>query len=359
VGVRAVVLAAVAALVAGCGSSSTRLGAGAVSVPADAEAFVAVRTDAPNWQLFVRSVVGRVPKIAAGSRVLELALVGGKVVVVQRGARVVHPLADSRRYRSALGAIPQGVTGIGYLRGDLVARKLHQVPGQITITTSPIRARRVANPRPGIGLARLPYVWGAAWLTRDGIGARAHSGGIPVMQSLDARGTEQLVLPYTARLFDEIPADAVSVVDVPLPQFSFESMPVLPPQIRRLAPQLTELELGASLDTIFRGETALYTRPGGEVTVVTSPGDIAAAQRELAYLFPKRTLHVATLGGQLVISTTARGIARFRGGGPKLGATLDLPDEVTLVAYTSRYTAWGGLQGADPTLTVRFNRDSG
>lgn len=355
---RALVPAALAALAAGCGSSSPHLGAGAAGVPADAEAFVAVRTDTPNWQFFVRSVLGRVPKIAAGSREIELARIDGRVVVVRRGAHVPHALADSRRYRTALRAMPHGARGIAYLRGDQVARRLHEVPGQITITTSPIRVRRVAHPKDEIGIARLPYLWGAAWLEEDGIGARARSGGIPVMTSLSARGAEQLVVPYTPRLFDEIPADALSVVDLPLPQFSFESMPVLPPRITRLVPQEPALELGASLDTIFRGETAVYTRPGGEVTVVTSPSDTAAAQRELDFLFPKRVLHVATLGGQLVVSTTARGIAVFRGGGPKLAAKLDLPESVTLVVYTARYTAWGELHGGDSTLTVHFNRDS-
>ena len=86
------VLGAAGLLAAGCGSSSPPLGAGAAGVPGDAQAYVAVRTDDPNWKLFVRDVLGRVPKVAAGTRVLELALVHGKLVV-PHGA-VAHPLVS-------------------------------------------------------------------------------------------------------------------------------------------------------------------------------------------------------------------------------------------------------------------------
>jgi hypothetical protein len=68
-------------------------------------------------------------------------------------------------------------------------------------------------------------------------------------------------------------------------------------------------------------------------------------------------LHVATIGGQLVVSTSAAGINAFRGGGSKLSAGLDLPGQVTGVVYAAnRYIAWGASQGPDPTLTMRFTR---
>lgn len=354
---RVLVLAAAGLLAAGCGSSSPSLGAGAAGVPADAQAYVAVRTDDPNWQLFVRGVLGRVPKVAAGTRVLEFALVHGKLLVPH--GSVAHPLADARRYEAARAAMPGGLRGIAYLSGGFAAARLHAIPGAITITTIPVRVRRIPHPRGSDLIARLPYAWGAAWLTADGIGWRAHSGGVPVLRSLNARGAEQFVTPYSPRLFDEIPGDASMVIDLPLPPQSWESMPKLPAAVTRLVPQLPELELGASLDTIFGGESALYRRPGGELTVVTSPADTAAAQRELAYLFPHRPLHVATLGGQLVISTRAGAIADFRGGGVKLSSKLQVPKLVTFVVYTRRYLAWGQLRGGDPTVTVHFNRHSG
>lgn len=353
----ALVLGAAGLLAAGCGSSSPSLGAGAAGVPADAQAYVAVRTDDPNWRLFVRGVLGRVPKVRAGTRVLEVALVDGKLVVPH--GKVAHPLAATLRYHAARAAMPGGLRGIAYLSGARAAAQLHEIPGQITITTIPLRVRRVLHPRGTDLIARLPYRWGAAWLTDDGIGWRARSGGPPVLRSLNARGAEQFVSPYTARLFDEIPADATLVIDLPLPPQSWESMPKLPAAVSRLVPRLPALDLGASLDTISGGESALYRRPGGEITVVTSPGDTAAAERELAYLFPQGGLHVTTLGGQLVVSTRARGLAAFRGGGVKLSSKVQVPEPVTFVVYTTRFVAWGRLLGGDPTVTVHFIRHSG
>lgn len=356
-GALVLVLGAAGLLAAGCGSSSPSLGAGAAGVPADAQAYISVRTDDPNWQLFVRGVLGRVPKVAPGTRVLELALVHGKLVVPH--GPVAHPLADSRRYRAARDAMPGELRGIAYLSGALAAARLHEIPGEITITTIPFRVRRVLHPRGTDLIARLPYSWGAAWLTAEGIGWRIRSAGPPILRSLNGRGAEQFVTPYTARLFDEIPANATMVVDLPLPPQSWESMPKLPAAVTGLLPKLPALDLGASLDTIFGGESALYRRPGGELTVVTSPGDTAAAQRELKYLFPKGGLHVATIGGQLVISTRAKGIADFRGGGVKLSSKVQVPELVTFVVYTPRYLALGELNGGDPTVTVHFNRHSG
>lgn len=351
------VLGAAALLAAGCGSSSPSLGAGAAGVPAGAEAYVAVRTDDPNWKFFVRGVLGRVPKVASGTKVLELALVHGKLVVPH--GKVAHPLAGTLRYRAARAAMPGGLHGVAYLSGARAAAQLHEIPGEITITTIPFRVRRVLHPRGSDLIARLPYRWGAAWLTEDEMGWRARSGGPPVLRSLNGRGAEQFVAPYTARLFDEIPADATTVLDLPLPPQSWESMPELPAAVKRLVPRLPALDLGASLDTIFGGESALYRRPGGEVTVVTSPADTAAAQRELAYLFPKGGLHVTTLGGQLVISTRTKGLAAFRAGGAKLSSKVHVPELVTFVVSTPRYLAWGALRGGDPTVTVNFDRHSG
>jgi len=355
---RALVLAAAGLIVAGCGSSSPPLGTGAAGVPADAQAFVAVRTDDPNWRLFVRAALGRVPKVPAGTRVLEVALVHGKLGV-PRGS-VAHPLADAPRYLEARAAMPGGLRGIAYLSGSLTAERLHTIPGEITINTmARVRVRLARHPHGKASIARLPYTWGAMWLTSDGIGARARSGGLPVLHSFTGLGAEQFVTPYTARLFDEIPANATMVIDLPLPPNSWESMPKVPAAVARLFPKVSALELGASLDTIFGGESALYRRPGGEITVVTSPADTAAAQRELAFLFPQGTLHVATLGGQLVFSTRARGIAAFRGGGDKLSAKVRLPEVVTFVVYTPSLLAWGQLRGGDPTVTAQFSRHGG
>ena len=354
---RLLVLAAAGLVAAGCGSSSPSFGTGTDGVPADAQAYVAVRTDDPHWRVFVRAVLGRVPKVAPGTHVLEVALVHGRLVVPH--GPVAHSLANSRRYQHARAAMPGGLHGIGYLDGSLATARLHAIPGEITITTIPIRVRRVLHPRGTDLIARLPYAWAAGWLTSDGIGWRTRSGGPPILRSLDGRGAEEFVSAYTPRLFDEIPADATTVVDLPLPPLSWESMPALPAAVTKLVPRLPALELGASLDTIFGGESALYRRPGGEVTVVTSPSDTAAAEREIAFLFPHRALHVATIGGQLVVSTRAEGIAAFRGGGAKLSSRIRVPAPVIFVVSTPRFLAWGQLHGLDPTVTVNFKPHGG
>jgi hypothetical protein len=351
---RLLVPAAAALLAAGCGSSSPPLDGAAAGVPADAQAFVAVRTDTPDWQLFVREALGRVPKVPAGTRVLAAALVHGRLVVPH--GPVAHSLADSLRYRHARAVMPGGLRGVAFLSGARAAAQLHAIPGQITITTTPVRVRRVVHPRGTDLIARLPYAWEALWLTGDGFSELVRSAGPAVLRSLNGRGAEQLVAPYTPRLFDEIPADATFVVDLPLPPLSWESMPKLPALVTRLVPHLPTLELGASLDTIFGGESAIYRRPGGEVTVVTSPADTAAAQRELDFLFPQGKLHVATIGGQLVVSTRAGGIADFRSGGAKLSSKVPVPDSVRYVVYTPKLLVVGRLHGPDPTVTVDFTQ---
>src|SRR5207245_582545 len=63
---RALPLALVALVVAGCGGSHRSLGGAAAYVPSDAEAFISFRTG-PNWQQFARLVLGRVPRVAPGT----------------------------------------------------------------------------------------------------------------------------------------------------------------------------------------------------------------------------------------------------------------------------------------------------
>jgi hypothetical protein len=362
---RALPLVLAALAVAGCGSAH-RLGGAAAYVPRNAQAFVSFRTDA-NWRLFAQTVLGSVPRVPHGEREASFALIGGKVVAVStRGTPPVRALADDPRYRAALKATPSGTVGVGYLRSDVVSERLHAIPGLLGIvngnTSRRVRAPPARSPIPSIAMTQ--YRWGAVWLTRGGLGARMRSGGL-VAATQNVGAFEQLPLRYPPALFDEIPADARSVLDLPLQPASFEVLPALPRAVAALFSDPSVL-IASKLDAVLRGETALYTRAGGEMTLVTQPADTEAAVKALAELraaaipsLRRRPLHVATIGGQLVVSTSASGVAAFRGGGPKLSTRLGLPDKVLGVVYAANsYVGWGGLVGNDPTFTVRFVSDS-
>jgi hypothetical protein len=133
---------------------------------------------------------------------------------------------------------------------------------------------------------------------------------------------------------------------------------VLPARLRSLidaAPQLP-----SEIDELIGGETAVYRRAGGEVTLITQPSDtravagtLAAVERELQITVP---LHHAFLGGELIVSTTQRGIDAFRGNGVKLAAdpaykkavsAASLPAETTGFTYRASpaTVGWGEHDG--------------
>jgi hypothetical protein len=258
------------------------------------------------------------------------------------------------------------------VRGDVTAQRLAAVPGQtltsLAVFNTPFRV--IKHPLQQVTVALLRYRWGAAWLTKEGVGMRAHSGGPPLAKSHRVRSIQQPVTPYAPALFDEIPADAIAVVDIPLAQGAFELVPKLSRTLTRFF-RIDPLQLPADLDAIFQGETAVYLRRGGEITIVTSPADLSVAKGALAQLGPiaGRAFHRAAIGGQLVLSTSETGIAAFRGGGAKLSADRDFrkagfPDRVTGLAYVTAagartlrmqpLVAWAAPDGADPTVTVRY-----
>lgn len=361
----ALVAVVLPALAGACGGSHTSLGGAAAYVPSDAQAFVSFRTDA-NWRELAHLVLGRVPRVAPDVKEAAFALVHGKLVAVaQHGTPPPLPLAENPAYRAALASIPHGASGLGYVRGDVASTRLHAVPGLLSTVSAAQRRYRVPpNSRRNFpSVAVVEFRWGAAWLTDDGIDARVRSAGLPVADTQRARSLEQLAPEYHPALFDEIPADAQSVLDLTLGPGSFELLPKLPPA---LASQFDGSLIGiaAWLDEVMLGETALYTRKGGEVTLVTQPGDTEVARKAIAQLVANATaatralpLHVATIGGQLVVSTSQAGIAVFRGGGAKLSTRLDLPDQVTSVVYSAgQWTGWTAADGNDPTFTLRFSR---
>ena len=361
----AVVVLVLPALAGACGGSHASLGGAAAYVPSDAEAFISFRTDA-NWREFARLVLGRVPSVPPDAREAAFALIRGKLVAVARhGTPPPLALTGNPAYRAALSSVPHGASGVGYVRGDVVSARLHGIPGLLsTVSANQRRYRTPVHSQrnfPSVAVAR--FRWGAAWLTDDGVGARVRSAGLPVADTQRARSLEQLAAEYHPALFDEIPADARSVLDLTLAPGSFELLPKLPPATAALFVG-SVIGIAAELDEVLLGETALYTRKGGEVTFVTQPGDTEVARKALAQLVGSATaavrarpLHVATIGGQLVVSTSAAGIAAFRGGGAKLSTRLDLPDKVTGVVYSAgHWTGWTEAVGQDPTFTLRFNR---
>jgi hypothetical protein len=164
---------------------------------------------------------------------------------------------------------------------------------------------------------------------------------------------QRLLPAYPPALLDEIPADAQRVVDVTLPPGTFSYLESIPRSLRGLFPD-AGTGLPALLDRLTGGETAVYTRPGGETTLVTSPSDVTAARQAVRDL-GVTGVRTATIGGQLVLSTTPGGIAAFRGGGPKLGAATGLPPRVAgLLWERGKTAAWASRDGGDATFTVRL-----
>lgn len=353
---RALPLALVALVAAGCGGSHSSLGGAAAYAPWNAEAFVSFRTNA-NWQPFARLVLGKVPRVPSTAHEAAFALVDGKIVPVRK-THVARSLADDDRYRAAIESVPRGARGIGYVRGDIASARLHTVPGLIN-TVNATRGR-FSIPRSAHGkvpsVAVLQFRWAAASLTDEGVDERLRTSGLPRAETERVRALEELAPAFAPALFDEIPADAQLVLDLPLAPGSWEVLPHLPTPVARLFSG-SLIGVAAELDQVMQGETALYTRKGGEVTLVTQPADTEAALKAVTELPPFQRFHQAVIGGQLVLSTSTAGIAVFRGGGPKLSTRLDLPHQVTSVVYSAgHWTGWTAAEGKDPTFTLRFSR---
>ena len=374
---RAFVLAPLALLAAGCGGSSPELGGAAQFLPPNTVAFVAARGDA-QWRQLAKRILKQLPATPAGADEIDIALLqGGETVVFAKRdgrwtstrAQKRPSLADAPHFRAAWNAAPAGAVARAYLRGDLARTRLVAVPGQLLLASAFLRSkyRPAPNATANVGFAYLELAWGAAWLTKDGMGFRGHAAGPPLARALHIRAVEQLMPPYTPALVDEIPADAVRVLDLRVPLGAFGLMEHLPPLLARVLPSTGDV-VRSELDAIVGGETAVYARPGGEVTLITSPRDLRTAEDALAELLQSPIAGVATLshasvGGELVISTKPSGIAVFRGSGPKLSADAafrkaGFPAQLTLLAYElGKTAAWATPAGADPTFTVRFDRD--
>lgn len=368
---RAALIAAVALIAGGCGAARDSLGGGAARVPANAVSFFAARAStSADWRQLARRTLHRVPPaVPKDADEVDLAVLqGGKLIVLTHehgtwrgGAARTPSLADNPNYRASLRALPGGTLAQAYVRGDVAAARLLQIPGEVFtgLANFTNHFRVVAHPQQRVSNAVLRWRWGAAWQTKNGLGARVKSAGLPLAQSNRIRGIQHLAAPFASALIDEIPADVQSIVDVELGPGTFSLMRKLPAQIRRRFPH-ADFQLPSYLDAIASGETALYTRAGGETTLVTSPPDSNAALSALAGLGLR--LHHAFIGGQLVLSTRAAGISAFRGGGAKLSGDpgfekANIPARVTAFAFErGKRAAWSLPDGPDATFTVRLSR---
>ena len=363
---RGALLVAVVLASAGCGGSQRApLGAAARLVPPNTVVFFAARTDAPHWQDLARAVLHTVPHVDTNAKEVDVAVLqGGKRVVLTSTTqpRGGVSLADDPHYRDMLRNLPRHALAYAYVRGDVAGLRLVRLPGQIGVSVANfrIRFRVVKHPLAAPTNAYLRWRWGAAWLTKGGMGARLRSAGPPLAKSNRIRLVQLLAKPWAPTLLDEIPADVQTLVDVVVPNGMFEGMQHLPRRVVDRFPSVQRFDLAQALDQIALGETALYTRAGGEVTFVSSPSDAEQAAQALRTLGLR--LPHAFLGGQLVVSTRASGIAAFRSGAPKLSAdktfrAARLPARVTGILYErGKLAAWALPEGSDATFSVRFAR---
>jgi hypothetical protein len=366
---RLALAAAVLLAVAGCGGSSTTVGGGASAVPASVRAFVAVASGASLDQLRAvmpqeAALVARVRRTYDGE-VDAAELANGRVVALTREHGEWTPsfagphLADAAAYRSAQAKVARGARIRGYLAPGTAARLVRSIPGQLQIVPNPARHPFPLR-RPLEQLAGRRFAWGAVELSGRRFSTLVRSLP-PTQLTLDAaRQVEAFVPPFVPHLLDEIPADVTSVADFQVPPSMVENADpsIFPARLRDLVERSPQLP--SELDQLIGGETAIYRRADGEVTVLTQPADtravantLASVKRELKITVP---LHFGFLGGQLIISTSPRGIAVFRGNGPKLAAdpafkkaasAADMPAQATGFVYQASpaTVGWGERAG--------------
>ena len=253
-------------------------------------------------------------------------------------APAAAPLAKAPAYLAAMTSVPDGAIVRAYASPTQAEALLGEMPGQsLLVTGVPGRRARppAANQNRAVIAAQTP-AWAAASVVDAGhaelVEARAQLDPPPESVLQRASLSRIATVAYEPRLLDEIPADAVFVADIPVSQSEFEvETEKLPAPLAALLGRYPSL--GGRLDAALAGETAIYVRPGlpdPEVTIVSQPLDTVAARQNVADgmtdlratggIFAGLRLHVAVLGGQLVISTSQHGLDVFRGPGPKLSA---------------------------------------
>ncbi|MEN3340617.1 MAG: hypothetical protein V7644_21 [Actinomycetota bacterium] len=289
-------------------------------------------------------------------------------------AHVTAPLADAPAYREATAKLAGDALVRAYADGAQAQRLVAALPGQVVATAPPARSRVGGFGKHGRTFAAERYSWGAADLVAadDGLRLEAFTRAAPPTPAA-VEHTRVLLTrsaSYTPLLVDEIPAGPLLVADYQAASggFSTADASALPAWLRPLlarSPGLAE-----DIDSVLGGETALYVQPGlpvPDVTLVTQPADTAAAVSALPQLlselrtaFPllgQLSLRHAVVGGQLVVSTSGRGIADFRSAGPRLSAdptfaeatkAAGLPQQTTGFVYANLKDALPLLRAAAP-----------
>jgi hypothetical protein len=368
---------------AGCGGSSAGVSGGAASiVPSTADAFFALDShlNASQWPAVAAllerfpvqdPVLAKLQTLKLG-REIDLVDVSGSLVILTRSSAQLSgfvskkiggwtafahnsstfaslggnaTLASSREFKQAMATIPAAALARAYA-GPGAANRFHTgMPGQDQIVRVPFGRVRAGGPAPSSPTAAEQTLWAAAAVVGGShdVTLEAHLRVLPPSSDVLATATFMDVpLPeYPARLIDEIPADALVVADFRIgpSEFELDDAADLPAPLFALS-QKSASFLNA-VDTILSGETAIYVRPGNEITLVTQPSDTATAAAQvaaLAPLFPGVHLHVSVLGGEIVVSTSKGGLDAFRGSGAKLASSADfrrmgLPPETTGFVY--------------------------
>jgi hypothetical protein len=423
-----VALALVLPLGVGCGEESAAVPAGAEIAPATAALFLSITTDfdSEEWQQAV-AVAERFPD---SERAVEFVLkeLGLDDVDVQAQ---LEPALGPETDLVALGfgeeAVAVGLTQpedaeqlqavLADLPGDFVTR---EIDGWTAFSDTTAALDRFESERSQGTLAESAAFSEAmgdvdgdallrAYVNGENMEApfpggevpslalslAAEEGGVRLRGSADLGDERETIVPdtFSAELPETIPGGVLLYVGTSDLEASFsalrdllaETMPEFDRDFARL-----ENEIGVSLEEdvfpLFRGETALYLRPGlfiPEVTLVTEvedegaavatvdelvdaleeyvPGAQAARQTEIAGvqatevpLVPPVALYYAAFDGRLVVTTSAEGIAALREEEDRLaddadfGDALDeagVPDETSGFAYVSLEDAIRYLYG--------------
>jgi Protein of unknown function (DUF3352) len=405
-------------LAAGCGSDSAAPPAGAEIAPATAEFFLSVRTDfdSEEWQQAV-DVVERFPDSDRAVRFLLQELGLEDVDVQARLEAALGPETDIVAFGPGEEGVAVGLTQpedparleqvLADLPEEFVTR---EIEGWTAFSDSEAALDRFEDARSEGTLAESEAFTEAmgdvdgdallrAYLNGENIEAplaggqvpslalslAAEEGGVRLRGSADLGEEAETIVPdnFSAELPETIPGGVLLYVGTSDVEASLsalrdllaETMPEFDRDLARV-----ENELGVSLEEgvfpLFRGETALYVRPGlfiPEVTLLTEVEDEAAAVATLDELVagleeylpgisglaeveiagvaakqipitPPFALYYAAFDGRLVVTSSRDGIASLREDEDRLADDEDfrdaleqagVPEETSGFAYVS------------------------
>jgi hypothetical protein len=258
-------------------------------------------------------------------------------------------LADDNFYRTARAKLQAGALVHAYANGIEAQKLMHA----LATPTAPEKT--------------VPFEWASADVVGGDGGLRVHAyAQDSLLANIPAQRRPVPTEAYTSHLVDEIPAGVVAVADfvVKPGQFQLTDPAQLPKQLKKIVAK--DPALLGQLDVIFGGETAVYVRQGlpiPEITIVTQPNDTQAATTALddvmktlrsqaTGILGMFQLSHAVIGGQLVASTSPKGLADFRAAGPKLSGDTRFKDAQKAVGMPAATTGfvYADLKDAIPLL---------